>query len=506
MVVLAMVYMSVGFSDLSPAFSYLQLISLPEKFYLYLSINKKRTMFSKETYIKRRQQLARDVNKGLLLFIGNSESPMNYPDNTYRYRQDSSFLYFFGLNHPDLAGIIDAETGEETIYGDDYTIDDIVWMGTQPTIRDRASTSGINKTATSSQLINDLQQAKSKGRQIHFLPVYRGESKIKLFQYLGVNPSETQKKSSLEFVKAVIKQRNYKSTEEIVEIEKAVNTTVDMHLAGMRMARAGMTEAQIAAEVERIPIAEDGYISFPVIATINGQTLHNHYHGNTLKEGDMFLLDAGAETSMGYAGDMSSTFPVSKTFTSRQRDIYQVSLNSHEAAIKMLKPGVSFKEVYYESARELMRGMKELGFVKGDVDEAVMAGAHAMFFPCGLGHMMGMDVHDMEDLGEQYVGYDNEEKSKQFGAKSLRLGRKLEPGFVLTIEPGIYFIPQLIDLWKSENRFSDFLIYDKIEQYKDFGGCRNEEDFLITETGFRLLGRPLPKTIKDVENERLKAF
>lgn len=463
-------------------------------------------MFSTNTYIGRRQQLNKDIDKGLILFVGNGESPMNYTDNTFRFRQDSSFLYFFGLSHPDLCATIDVESGEETLYGDDYTIDHIVWMGNQPTISDRAKTCGVQKTAVTSRLVKDLQQAKSQGRQIHFLPVYRGESKIKIFEYLGIAPSEMAAKASLEFIKAVIKQRNYKSAEEIVEIEKAVNITVDMHLAAMRMARPGMTEAQIAAEVERIALAEDGSISFPVIATINGQTLHNHFHGNTLVDGRMFLLDAGAETPMAYAGDMSSTFPVGKTFSSQQREIYQVALNSHEKAIEMLKPGIPFKEVYYESAREMMRGMKNLGFVKGNIDEAVIAGAHAMFFPCGLGHMMGLDVHDMEDLGEQYVGYNNEEKSTQFGAKSLRLGRKLEPGFVLTIEPGIYFIPQLIDLWKSENRFADFLNYSKIEQYRDFGGCRNEEDFLITETGYKLLGKPLPKTIEDVENERLKAF
>ncbi len=463
-------------------------------------------MFSKETYIKRRQQLKQDVDKGLVIFIGNSESPMNYADNTYRYRQDSSFLYFFGLNHPDLVGVIDVESGEEYMYGDDYTIDHIVWMGNQPTIRERALECGISKAKTLSQLADDLKQAQALGRPVHFLPVYRGESKIRLFEWLGVLPAEVKEKSSLELVKAVIKQRNYKSNEEIAEIEKAVNTTVEMHLAAMRMARPGMLEAEIAAEMERIALSKDGYISFPVIATINGQTLHNHYHGNRLEEGHLFLLDAGAENSMGYAGDMSSTFPVGKTFTTRQKEIYQVALNSHEKAISMMKPGVPFKDVYFESAREVMRGMKELGFVKGDIDEAVAAGAHAMFFPCGLGHMMGLDVHDMEDLGEQYVGYDNEAKSTQFGLKSLRLGRKLEPGFVITIEPGVYFIPQLIDLWKSEKRFADFLNYDKIEQYKDFGGCRNEEDFLITSEGYRLLGQPLPKTIADVERERLNAF
>ncbi|MCU4175256.1 aminopeptidase P family protein [Carboxylicivirga sp. N1Y90] len=463
-------------------------------------------MFKKETYIKRRQQLAKDVDKGIVIFIGNDESPMNYADNTFKYRQDSSFLYFFGISHPELVGAIDVESGEETIYGDDYTIDSIVWMGNQPNIKQRGESCGVKNTASIVQLSLDLSEAQRQGRPIHFLPVYRGESKIKLFEWLGILPNEVKQKSSLELVKAVIKQRNYKSDEEIVEIEKAVNTTVEMHLAAMRMARPGMTEAEVAAEVERIAIAQNGYISFPVIATINGQTLHNHYHGNTLKDGQLFLLDAGAETSMGYAGDMSSTFPVGKQFTSRQKEIYQVALNSHNRAIEMLKPGVAFKEVYFESAREIMRGMKDLDFVKGDIDEAIAEGAHAIFFPCGLGHMMGLDVHDMEDLGEQHVGYDNEAKSTQFGLKSLRLGRKLEPGFVLTIEPGIYFIPQLIDLWKNDKRFQKHLNFTKLEEYKDFGGCRNEEDFLITENGYRLLGKELPKSIEDVENERLKAF
>nr|WP_321451734.1 aminopeptidase P family protein [uncultured Carboxylicivirga sp.] len=463
-------------------------------------------MFKKETYIKRRQQLAKDVDKGIILFIGNSESPMNYADNPYHFRQDSSFLYFFGIDHPDLAAIIDTESSEATIYGNDYTIDDIVWMGNQPTIANRAAESGVSISASIDQLKTDLQKAKSQGRTIHFLPLYRPECQIKLFQWIGILPDEVKKKASLELIQAVIKQRNYKSVEEIEEIEKAVDTTVDMHLAAMRMARPGMKEAEIAGEMERIATAAGGHISFPVIGTINGQTLHNHYHGNILKEGRMFLLDAGAETAMGYAGDMSSTFPVNKTFTTEQKEIYQISLNAHNRAIELLKPGVPFKDIYFESAREIMKGMKELGFVTGDIDEGIAAGAHAMFFPCGLGHMMGLDVHDMENLGEQYVGYDNEVKSTQFGLKSLRLARKLEPGFVLTIEPGIYFIPQLIDLWKNEKRFQKYLNFIKLEQFKNFGGCRNEEDFLITETGARLLGKPLPKSIEDVEKERLKAF
>jgi Xaa-Pro aminopeptidase len=456
-------------------------------------------MFSKETYSDRRKKLISDINGGLLLFLGNSESPMNYTDNTFRFRQDSTFLYFFGVSHPDLAAVLDTETGEEIIFGNDYTIDDIVWMGVQPTIAERAASCGVAKTAPFAALSAYLHRAKAQRRKIHFLPPYRPENKIKLFELLGIVPAQQQQAASLDFVKAVIAQRNYKSGEEIAEIEKAVDVTADMHISAMKMLRPGMRESEIAAEMERIAIAAGGYISFPVIATINGQTLHNHYHGNVAREGRMFLLDCGAETETGYAGDMSSTFPVGRKFTDRQKEIYQVALNAHEAAIGMLKPGVPFKEVYYESAREILRGMGQLGFFKGDVDEAVMLGVHAMFFPCGLGHMMGLDVHDMEDLGEQYVGYDNEPKSTQFGIKSLRLARKLEPGFVLTIEPGIYFIPDLIDRWRTEKKFTDFLNYDKLEAYKDFGGCRNEEDFLITDDGYRLLGKPIPKTIEDVE-------
>jgi Xaa-Pro aminopeptidase len=465
-------------------------------------ITKRKKMFPKQTYINRRKKLMADIENGVILFPGNNESPMNYADNTFHFRQDSTFLYFFGLSHPNLAAMLDTETGEEIIYGNDYTIDDVVWMGVQPTVADRSLTCGVKSSGPLSQLATDLHKAKAQGRKIHFLPPYRPENMIKLFELLEIPPSDQKDASSHKLVLAVINQRNYKSAEEVAEIEKAVNVTADMHISAMKMLRPGMRESEIAAEMEKIAIAAGGNISFPVIATINGQTLHNHYHGNIAESGKLFLLDCGAETAMGYAGDMSSTFPVNRKFTERQKEIYQVALNSHEAAIKMLKPGIPFKEVYYESAREILRGLGQLGFFKGDVDEAVAEGVHAMFFPCGLGHMMGLDVHDMEDLGEQYVGYDNEPKSTQFGVKSLRLGRKLEPGFVLTIEPGIYFIPDLIDKWRAEKKFMDFLNYDMLEAYKDFGGCRNEEDFLITDDGYRLLGKSIPKTVEEVEAMR----
>ena len=458
-------------------------------------------MFKPKTYIERRKKLMQDVDKGIILLLGNNESPMNYADNQYHFRQDSTFLYFFGLDYPELAGIIDLDEGKEIIFGDDLTIDHIVWMGVQPTIAERSAKVGITQTAPVKELESYLAKAKQAGRKIHFLPPYRPENKIKLLELLDISPAKAGEMASVELIKAVVAQRSVKTEEEIAELENAVNITVDMHLAAMRMVRPGIKEALVAAAVQEVAEAANGHISFPIIATIHGETLHNHYHGNTLKSGDMFLLDAGAETTMRYAGDMSSTMPVDPKFTPRQREIYDVALKSHNAAIDMLKPGVVFKDVHLHACKVLASGLKDLGFMKGDLDEAVSVGAHALFFQAGLGHMMGLDVHDMEDLGEVYVGYDGKPKSTQFGLKSLRLARKLEPGFVLTIEPGIYFIPELIDMWKAEKRHADFINYDKVEQYRDFGGLRNEEDFLITENGYHLLGKPLPKTIEDVEAE-----
>ena len=461
-------------------------------------------MFSKEIYIQRREKLRKSTGSGLILLPGNDESPMNYADNGYHFRQDSTFLYFLGLNHPFLAGVLDCDTGEDKIFGNDLTVEDFVWMGPQPTLAVQSLQAGVTKTGNIASLVVLLEEAKAKGRKIHFLPPYRSENKIKLFEWLGIQPAESKAKASIELILGVVNLRNYKSEEEIQEIRKACNVSVDMHTLSMRMAKPGVTEAQIAAAVYEVALAAGGQIAFPIIATINGQTLHNHYHGNTLKSGDMFLLDAGAETAMGYAGDLSSTVPVNGKFTSRQKDIYSICLDSHNTSISMLKPGIPFKEVYFESARVIVRGLKNLGMMKGNVDDAIANGAHALFFPCGLGHMMGLDVHDMEDLGEVYVGYGGEPKSTQFGLKSLRLGRKLEPGFVFTIEPGIYFIPELIDQWKGKNHNSDFINFDKVEEYRAFGGLRNEEDFLITPEGCELLGKPKPKSIEDVEAEWAK--
>ena len=461
-------------------------------------------MFAKSTYINRRKELSLKFKSGILLFPGNGESPMNYTDNTYHFRQDSSFLYYFGLNIPNLVGVIDIDENKDYIFGNDYKIDDIIWMGVQPKIVELANKCGINNTESLKTLTEILKKAQTQNREIHFLPPYRAETKIQLQNWLNIHPDTVKSKSSIKLIKATVNQRNYKSQEEIIEIEKAVNITVDMHLAAMQIIKPGITEAKVAAKVHQIALENGGNLSFPIIATINGQTLHNHYHGNTLKQGQMLLLDAGAETEMGYGGDMSSTMPVDLKFSVKQKEIYQIALNAHKTAINALKPGVLFSDIHLMAAKTIAEGLKEIGIMKGNIDNAVNNGAHALFFPCGLGHMMGLDIHDMENLGEEFVGYNEKAKSTQFGLKSLRLGRKLETGFVLTIEPGIYFIPELIDMWKAENRHTDFLNYDKIEEYRNFGGIRNEEDFLITENGHRLLGKALPKTIEDVENERAK--
>jgi Xaa-Pro aminopeptidase len=456
-------------------------------------------MFNKKTYTERRRILKEKVGKGIILLFGNDESPMNYTDNTYHFRQDSTFLYYFGIQHPGLAAIIDIENDKEIIFGDDFTIDDIVFMGPKPTIVERAELCGVAKVLPVSKLGEVLGSYGKMANLIHFLPLYRPENKIRLYELLGIVPKEVASAYSVDLVKVVVSQREIKTDEEIAQINQAVNVTVDMHVAAMKFAKAGMTEAQVTAEIQKIVIAAGGNISFPIIATINGQTLHNHYHGNTLKEGDLFLIDAGYENEMGYAGDLSSTIPVSKKFTPVQKDIYHLTLEAHQAAIDAAQLNKPFKNVHIAASKTIFEGLKEMGLTKGNTDDAFEAGAHALFFPCGTGHMMGLDVHDMEDLGEVWVGYDGQPKSKQFGLKSLRLAKPLQPGHVYTIEPGIYFIPELMDLWRSQNKFKEFINWDEVYKYRNFGGIRNEEDFVMTENGAQLLGKPKPKTIEEIE-------
>lgn len=457
-------------------------------------------MFSSNTYVQRQQELLKKVKSGIILLPGNEESPMNYTDNTYHFRQDSTFLYYFGLSRPGLVTLLDATTGKISIYGDDFVVEDFVWMGKQPSIHELAALCGVEHTGSINDLYNCVRQANMQKEHLHFLPQYRSKNILKLMDLTGLSAQEIKSASSAEFIMAVVSQRNYKTAEEIVEIEKGIDTTVDMHVTAMNLVKPGMSELDVVVEIEKIARATGGEISFPTIATINGQTLHNHYHGNIIKEGQLFLLDCGAETPMGYAGDLSSTFPVGQTFNSLQTEIYNLVLKSHYACVDALRPGVTFKKVHRAACLTITEGLKTMGLMKGDVESAVDAGAHALFFPCGTGHMMGLDIHDMENLGEEYVGYDGEAKSTQFGLKSLRLGRALEPGFVLTIEPGIYFIHELTDQWRSQNKFMEYLNYDEIDKFRNFGGIRNEEDYLITPDGKRLLGnKKKPMRIEEVE-------
>ena len=337
------------------------------------------------------------------------------------------------------------------------------------------------------------------GRAVHFLPPYRAENTLKLMGLLGKSAAGVTDGASLELIRAVAAMRSIKTEEEIAQLEEAVDISVDMHVAAMCMARPGLREFEIAAEVERVARAAGGRFAYPAIATVHGETLHNHNYGNTLESGDLFLLDAGAENATHYAADLSSTFPVDTRFSERQKAVYAVALAAFDAAVAKLGPGVPNLEVHLTAARVIAEGMKDLGLMKGDLERAVSEGAHALFFPCGVGHMIGLDAHDMEDLGEVWVGYGGQPKSTVFGLKSLRLTRPLEPGFVLTVEPGVYFIPQLIDLWRGEGRFKEFLNYDTLDEWRDVGGLRNEENYLITESGARRLGKVKPKTIDDIE-------
>ncbi len=457
-------------------------------------------MFDVKVYKSRRTRLKEQIGSGIILFLGNNESSFNYPANTYRFRQDSDFLYFFGIDHPELAAIIDVDSGDEYIFGNDFILDDIIWMGPQPTIEEQAIMVGVKKTFPLIKLGDMVRETSANKRKIHYLPPYRGENLIRIGDLLNTTPLVVNENASVELIKAVIKLRSIKEGCEIKEIEKAIEIAYHMHITAMKMAKPGVIEREIAGAIEGIAAKMGGGISFPIILSINGQTLHNHYHGNILKEGRMMVTDAGAESLLHYTSDITRTVPVGGKFNERQRQIYEIVLQANTETIKIVKPGETNKNTHLLAAEIIAMGLKDLGFMKGDIKEAVKQGAHALFFPHGLGHHMGLDAHDMEGLGENYVGYDDEiKRSDQFGFAFLRFGKKYEPGHVFTIEPGIYFIPALIDMWKSKNKFVDFINYDKVEKYKDFGGIRIEDNILVTSEGYRVLGKPIPKTITEIE-------
>ena len=447
-------------------------------------------MFSKETYIRRRAELKKLVGEGVIIFIGNNEAPYNYPANTYApMRQDSSFLYYFGQHRDGLVGVIDIDNDEEWLFGDDIDVEDIVWMGFTPSVADLAAEVGITKTAPMARLVEVCRRVTATNATVHFLPPYRFDTKIQIMDLLGIHPSQQKEKASLKLIKAVVKMRATKEPQEIEAIEKACDVGFAMHTMAQMLIKPGLTERLVAGQVDGIARSLSQGNGFPTIFSQHGEIMHGSPSDAVLEDGRLVICDAGCELD-DYCSDHTRTMPVNGKFTQRQLEIYSIVEECHDYVLDVAKPGVKYMDVHFAVCRKMTDRLKELGLMKGDTDEAVKAGAHAMFLPHGLGHMMGMDVHDMEGLGQVYVGFDEETRPnlEQFGTNCLRMGRKLEEGFVLTDEPGIYFIPALIDDWKASGHCKEFINFDKLETYKDFGGVRIEDDILITKEGCRFLG------------------
>lgn len=461
-------------------------------------------MFNKEIYANRRNELKRLIGNGLILLFGNNEAPNNYPSNVYYpFRQDSSFLYYFGPNRDGLVGVIDVDNDREYLLGDDIDIEDIVWYGKVDSVADMAAQSGVANSAPMKEIKKLIDSARAKGQTIHFLPPYRYDTKISIMDLLGIRPEQQKEAASLPLIKAVVKMRSVKSPLEIAEIEDACSIGYRMHTTAMRLTRPGVTEKFVGGQVDGIAHSYGAQVSFPTIFSQHGEIMHGNPSYDILKEGHLALCDSGAENRNNYCSDNTRTFPVTGKFTQRQHEIYSIVEECHDLVLKVARPGVKYMDVHFDVCRLMTERLKELGLMKGDTEEAVRAGAHAMFLPHGLGHMMGLDVHDMEGLGQIYVGFDDETRPMldQFGTNCLRMGRRLEPGFVVTDEPGIYFIPSLIDDWKASGHCAEWINFDKLETYKDFGGIRIEDDVLITEDGCRFLGEErIPYHPADIED------
>ena len=447
-------------------------------------------MFKQETYIRRRAELKRLVGEGIIVLFGNNDSPANYPANSYTpFRQDSTFLYYFGQHRDGLVGIIDIDNDEEWLLGDDIDIEDIVWMGFVPSVADLAAEVGVTKTAPMAQLSQVCGNAIATNRTLHFLPPYRHDTKIQIMDLTGIHPSQQKEKASTALIKAVVKMRSTKSAEEIAYIDAACDVGYVMHTTAQMLIKPGVTERFVAGQVDGIARSLSQGNGFGTIFSQHGEIMHGSPSEALLEDGRLVICDAGCELD-DYCSDHTRTMPVNGKFSQRQLDLYRIVEECHDYVLEVAKPGVKYQDVHFAVCRLMTDRLKELELMKGDTDEAVRQGAHAMFLPHGLGHMMGMDVHDMEGLGQIYVGFDDETRPnlEQFGTNCLRMGRRLEPGFVVTDEPGIYFIPHLIDLWRKEGHCKEFLNFDLLEQYKDFGGIRIEDDLLITEDGCRFLG------------------
>lgn len=432
-----------------------------------------------------------------MFFWGNDNSPMNYKDNYYHFRQDSTFLYYFGLNQPGLSALIDLDSGKEIIFGDELTIADIIWAGPLPTLKEMADKVGIQHVEPVKNIPKFLK------KETLYLPPYRHEHTAKIAHYFSKDLDSANLEYSVELIAVISDQRIVKSKEEISEMHLACTYSAEMHLALLKGARPGMKEHELVAIAEKVGMDHNVRPSYTPICTVNGQTLHNHYYGNIIEEGQMVLVDAGLDSPRYYAGDLTRTFPVSKSFTPVQKDMYEVVYQAFMHAVEQAQPGVLFRDLHLSTSKVLLEGLKSMGLVKGDPQDAVDDGAHTAFFQCGLGHLIGLDVHDMENFGEEYIGYSADlKKSNVFGLKSLRLGKLLQKDYTVTIEPGLYFIPQLFDKKRSEGLHKDFIKYDTLEKFKNFGGIRLEDNFVIRDEGAELLGTPLARTSTEIEELR----
>lgn len=458
-------------------------------------------MFSKDIYVARRNELKQRVGSGLIILFGNNDASTNYPANTYRFRQDSSFIYYYGQKRDGLVGVIDVDNNNEYLIGDDIDIDDIIWMGYTPSVADLAAEVGIPNSAPMSELKKMVDSAKAKGQQIHFLPQYRQDIMIQLSDLLGIHPLTTKENASVTLIKAIVDMRAVKKPEEIIELKDAANIGYLMHTTAMKECRPGVTEKYVAGIIEGIAMSYGEKYSFQSILSMHGEIQHGYPSTRPMEAGRLMLCDAGAENMEHYCSDNTRVTPISGKFTNQQRGIYQAVEAAHDWVIENTKPNVLWYDMHMGACKVLTEHFVQLGLMKGNVDDAVAAGAHALFMPHGLGHMMGLDVHDMEGLGQNYVGFDDEiQPSTQFGTNCLRCGRRVQPGWVMTDEPGTYFIPHLIDLWKGQGMHKDFINYDEVEKYREFGGVRLEDDIIITETGCEVIGdKIIPYHIDEVE-------
>lgn len=465
-------------------------------------------MFSKEVYARRRQTLvakmadsAAEGKRGIALFIGNTEAPAQYKDNCYKFRQDSTWLYFFGIDQPLYAAIIDLDNENETIFANDVEIGDIIWMGPQPSVASVAASVGVEKSAPYTDLNAAVAKVLAEGRPVHFVKPSRYYNTMKIASLLGCGTDEVAGRFSLALTKAIISMRLVKEDCEIEAIDDACNLGYEMHTVARNSIVPGIIEQEIVGKMDGVTLSKGWGVSFPTILTQHGETLHNHLHDKIIEPGKLMVIDAGAESNVHYASDFTRTYPTSGKFTAKQREIYQIVCDCNEFAFSMTRPGISYREVHLKTMHLMLEELRALDIVRGDVQDMVEAGIAGLFMPHGLGHNMGLDVHDMEDYGENYVGYDDDQKrSSQLGLGSLRMARKLVPGNVITDEPGIYFIPALIEKWKSEKTDQGFVNYSKLESYYDFGGIRLEDDVLVTADGARRLGKErLPISPDDVE-------